>query len=212
MHPASARSAAWLRPYRLTVTRRQVALPARSSGSPSLAPLRAGPAGHACPSGVGSGRTRPRCPGRSGHQQRPAVVGRVADSMDWSAGNSAAIRAISSPASPPGWRCLARPQPEQHQQAHRRGTEGEADRDPGDHPPVAPADLPFAVGGPVMGPERVMDLAAHRRNRVSSATTTTGAPGSSSRSTISHATSSPSRSASQTAARGTGTRRGTRSP
>jgi hypothetical protein len=55
---------------------------------------------------------------------------------------------------------LARPQPEQHRQAHRGGTEGEADRDPGDHPPVAPADLPFALGGPVMGPERMMDLAA----------------------------------------------------
>src|SRR5580700_9834803 len=27
-----------------------------------------------------------RCPGRAGYQQRPAVVGRVADPMDWPAG------------------------------------------------------------------------------------------------------------------------------
>ena len=49
---------------------------------------------------------------------------------------------------------LARPQPEQHRQAHRGGAERQPDHDPGHHPPVPPRDLPTALGRAVVGPER----------------------------------------------------------
>jgi hypothetical protein len=94
-------------------------------------------------------------------KQRLAVVGRVPDSVHLPIGKFGRDQAeqFAGQLDRAGG-AFARPQPKQHRQAYRRGTQRQPDHDPGDHPPVAPADLLAALGRPVVGPERVVDLAA----------------------------------------------------
>ena len=161
-----ARSHGLGRPYRYTSVRVQVAAAARAAGRPSLRPFNAGP-----PAAAGPRRRRCRTaqalagsrvvhvtPGTSSGL---AVVGGVPDAVHVPVRERGGEQAQQLGGQlHRGGGALARPQPHQHRQAHRRGAQRQPDHDPGDHPPVPPGDLLPALGGAVVCPERVMDLAA----------------------------------------------------
>ena len=70
----------------------------------------------------------------------------------------------------------AAPESQQHRQAHRMRAERQPHEDPGDHPPVAPAERVGILPDPSWVQNAPNTFGPQRRNSVSSTTTTIGAP------------------------------------
>jgi hypothetical protein len=153
-------------------------VPVRPSAEPGLLPGRCrGQVSGSAPVGVlERGRRRqivaggvsgqPGGPRRSFHQQRLAVAGGVPGSVHRTAGEPGGqqVHQLARQLGRGGG-ARACPEPKQHRQAERSGDERQADQDPGDDPPVPAGGLLAAPRRSVLGPERVVDLAAHRLNR-----------------------------------------------
>jgi site-specific DNA recombinase len=107
--------------------------------------------------GAGRQPGRPRC---ALDDQRPAVEGRIACPVDRAAGERGGQHLDHLGGQlDPGGGALAAPQPEQHRQRRRRRAERQLDDQGRDHPRVPEGDLLPALGGTVIGPPGLGDLA-----------------------------------------------------